>query len=323
MHTTVQPIVIAATLAIGLCAVSAGAQTSTATIRLIYPQAAGSSGDALTRLIADRMQAESGQTVVVENRAGGSGRIALIGVKTAQPDGTMLLLTQMAPMTLFPHVHKSLDYDPVKDFTPVAQVATFSFGLAVNNDIPVKTPAELLSWLKANPNKATFGGPGSGGLPHFFGLLVGRTAGIAMTFVPYKGTANSLTDLLSGQIPMVVGLASDLAPLHKDGKVRVIATCDSERFSGLPDVPTFAESGIDIVGRGWFGIYAPANTPPAIVERLNKTIVSILQSPSVRERVTALGLRPTGSSPAELAESQRVDFAKWGPIIKASRFTLD
>jgi tripartite-type tricarboxylate transporter receptor subunit TctC len=321
MNRIIRPLVLAATLASVLCAGSAGAQTST--IRLFYPQAAGSSGDALTRLIADRMQAELGQTVIVENRTGGSGRIALIGVKTAPPDGTTLLLTQMAPMTLFPHVHKSLDYDPIKDFTPVAQVATFGFGLAVGTDIPVKTPAELLSWLKANPGKATFGGPGAGGLPHFFGLLVGRAAGVEMTLVPYKGTANSLTDLLSGQIPMVVALASDLAPLHKDGKVRVVATGDRERIAELPDVPTFAESGIDIVGRGWFGIYAPPKTPPAVVERLNKAIVSVLQSPAVRERITALGLRPTGSSPAELAESQRADFEKWGPIIKASGFTLD
>lgn len=319
MKKILKPFAIAAALTVGVA--SALAQNST--MRLIYPQAAGSSGDALTRLIADRMQAETGQTVVVENRAGGSGKIALIGVKTAAPDGSMLLLTQMAPLTLFPHVHKSLDYDPVKDFTPIAQVATFAFGIAVNPDLPVRSPAELLAWLKANPDKATFGGPGAGGLPHFFGLLVGRAAGVQMTFVPYKGTANSLTDLVSGQIPMVSGLASDLAALHKDGKIRVIATSDGERFADLPDVPTFKESGIDIVGRGWFGIYGPANMPPATVERLNKTVVRILQTPAVRERVTALGLRPTGTSPVELAESQRADLAKWGPVIKASGFTLD
>jgi tripartite-type tricarboxylate transporter receptor subunit TctC len=306
-------------VAASLGAVSASAQT----VRLIYPQAPGSSGDALTRLIAERMQAETGQTVIVENRAGGSGRIALTSVKTAAPDGSMLLLTQMAPMTLFPHVHKTLDYDPVKDFTPIAQVATFTFGLAVNNDIPVRTPAELLVWLKANPGKATFGGPGAGGLPHFFGLLVGRAAGVEMTFVPYKGTANSLTDLISGQTPMVVGLASDLVQLHKDGKIRVVATGDRERFADLPDVPTFSESGIDIVGRGWFAVYAPANTPPAVVERLNRSIVGILQSPKVKERVTALGLRPTGTSAAELAAAQKADLDRWEPIIKASGFSLD
>jgi tripartite-type tricarboxylate transporter receptor subunit TctC len=322
MARILKALAVSAVLAVGLGPSPVAAQTPSTT-RLIYPQAAGSSGDALTRLIADRMQAETGQTVIVENRAGGSGRIALTSVKTAPPDGSMLLLTQMAPMTLFPHVHKSLDYDPIKDFTPIAQVATFTFGLAVNNDIPVKTPAELLAWLKANPGKATFGGPGAGGLPHFFGLLVGKAAGVEMTFVPYKGTANSLTDLVSGQIPMVVGLASDLVSLQKDGKIRVVATGDRERFADLPAVPTFAESGIDIVGRGWFGVYAPANTPPALVERLNKSIVGILQQPKVRERIVSLGLRPTGTSPSELVEAQRADLEKWGPIVKASGFTLD
>lgn len=314
---------VAAVLTIGAATAPACAQTSPPMIRFILPIAAGGGGDALARLLADRMRAEFGQTVVVENRAGGASRIGLLAVKTAAPDGATLLLTQMAPMTLFPHIHQSLDYDPVKDFTPIAQVATFEFGLAVNANVPAKTPAELVVWLKANPEKAMFGGPGSGGLPHFFGLLVGRAAGVEMTHVAYKGTAGGITDLISGQVPMMVALASDLAPLHKDGRIRVIATTDSERFSGLPDVPTFKESGIDIVGTGWFGVYAPANTPPVIVDRLNKMIVTVLRSPQVKERISALGQKPTGSSPAELAAIQRVDLDKWAPVIKASGFRLD
>lgn len=234
---------VAAALIIGAPIGLAFGQAPSQTIRIIFPLAAGSSGDALTRLLADRLQAELGRSVVVENRAGGASRIGLTGVKIAAPDGATLLLTQMAPMTLFPHIYKSLDYDPAKDFTPIAQVATFDFGLAVNVDVPAKTPAELLAWLKANPAKATFGGPGSGGLPHFFGLLVGRAAGVEMTHVAYKGTAGGLTDLMSGQVPMVVALTSDLAPLHKDGKIRVIATTDSERSPNMADVPTFKESG--------------------------------------------------------------------------------
>ncbi len=314
---------VAASLILGVETAPALSQTSSPMIRFILPLAAGGGGDGLTRLLADRMRAEFGQTVVVENRAGGASRIGLLAVKAAAPDGATLLLTQMAPMTLFPHIHQSLDYDPVKDFTPIAQVATFEFGLAVNANVPVKTPSDLVAWLKANPEKAMFGGPGSGGLPHFFGLLVGRAAGIEMTHVPYKGTANGITDLISGQVPMMMALASDLAPLHKDGRIRIVATTDKERFSGLADVPTFKESGIDIVGTGWFGVYAPANTPPAIVDRLNKMIVAILQSPQVRERITSLGLKPTGSSPAELAAIQQVDLDKWAPVIKASGFKLD
>ncbi|MDQ8731048.1 Bug family tripartite tricarboxylate transporter substrate binding protein [Bradyrhizobium sp. LHD-71] len=298
-------------------------QTSSSTIRIVFPSGAGGSGDTLARLLADRMRSELGQTVVVENRPGGAGRMGLLTVKYAPADGTTLLLTQMAPMTLLPHVHKSLDYDPVKDFAPIAQAASFSFGLAVNVDVPVSTPKELLSWLKQNPDKAMFGGPGSGGLPHFFGLLVGQAAGVEMTHVAYKGTTNVITDVLGGQLPMMVALASDLAPLHKDGKVRVIATTDQQRFSGLPDVPTFKESGIDIVGTGWFGLYAPANTSRVVIDRLNNVVVETLRSPAIREQIAVRGLKPTGTSPEELAAIQRADFGKWGPIIKASGFTLD
>ena len=323
MRSILQMLAVAAALAICNAPPTTSAQNAAVTIRFIYPNAAGSSGDALTRLIAERMRSETGQAAIVENRAGGAGRLGLYAVKGAQPDGTTLLLTQMAPMTLFPHVHRTLDYDPVKDFTPIGQVATFEFGIAVNRDIPVKTPQELLQWLKANPDKAMFGVPGNGGLPHFFGLLVGQAAGVDMVPVSYKGTAKIIADLLGGQLPMMVALASDLAPLHKDGKLRVIATSDSGRFAGLPDVPTFKESGIDIEGRGWFAIYGPAKMPTEAAARLSRTVATILQSPAVRTRITALGLKPTGTSAAELAAIQNADSGKWGPVIKASGFTLD
>lgn len=299
------------------------AQDRSQTIHLILPIAPGGSGDGLSRVLADRMRSTLGQTVIVENRAGGASRIGLTAVKLAPPDGTTLLLTQMAPMTLFPHVYKALDYDPVKDFTPISQVATFSFGLAVGNDVPAQTPAELLAWLKSHPDKATFGGPGSGGLPHFFGLLFGRAAGVDMTHVAYKGTANAITDLLGGQIPMIVALASDLAPLHKEGRLRVIATTDVERWADLPDVPTMKESGLDIAGAGWFGVYAPANTPAAVVERLNKVIVEAINTPDVQSKIRSIGLKPTGTSAQELARLQATDLAKWGPVIKAAGLTFE
>ena len=316
---------LASAAVIALCNVTAPvlAQGTPSTVRFVYPNAAGSSGDALTRLIADQLRSRFGQTAIVENKPGAGGRLGLFAVKTAQPDGATLLLTQMAPMTLSPHVQKTLEYDPVADFTPIAQAATFEFGIAVNKDIPVKSPQELLQWLKTNPDKATFGGPGSGGLPHFFGLLVGQAAGVEMTHVPYKGTANIITDLLGGQVPMMVSLASDLAPLHKDGKLRVIATSDSERFAELPDVPTFKESGIDIVGTSWYGMFAPAKTPDDVIARLNKSIVDIVKSPDFKKRQLEWGLNPTGTSTAELGKIQRDHADKWAPVVKASGFTAD
>ncbi len=313
---------------LALCACSivaqpALAQPASQTIKLIFPLAPGSNGDGLARLLADRLQTRLGQPVVVENRAGGASRVGLTNVKNAAPDGTTLLVTQMGPMTLFPSVYKTLDYDPATDFAPVSQIARFDFALAVSEQVPAKTPAELIAWLKANPDKATIGAPGSGGLPHFFGMMIGRAAGVAMTHVPYKGTAPAISDLLGNQIPMMLALASDFAELQRSGKVRVIATSDSERSSGMPDVPTFKESGLDLVGTGWYGVYAPAGTPPAIVARLNTEIVAIMTSPDIRERVTALALRPTGTSAEELRAIQQADLAKWAPIVKASGFVID
>jgi tripartite-type tricarboxylate transporter receptor subunit TctC len=225
----------------------AHAQSSN-TIRIIFPYAAGGSGDATIRLIADKMQASLNQPVVVENRTGGAGRIGVSAVKNAPPDGLTLLYTPFAAVTIYPFVYRTLDYDPFTDLRPLAQIATFDFGIAVGPGVPAKTPQELVAWLKANPGKAQFGSPGAGALPHFFGLMFGKAAGVEMTHIAYKGGTPAIADLLGGQIPMVSSTASEFLDLHQAGKVRVIGTSDIERSPGFPDVPTFKESGIDIVG---------------------------------------------------------------------------
>ena len=248
------------------------------TIRIIFPYAAGGSGDATIRLIADKMQASLNQPVVVENRTDGAGRIGVSAVKNAPPDGLTLLYTPFAAVTIYPFVYKTLEYDPFTDLRPVAQICTFDFGLAIGPSVPAKTPKELVG-LKANPDKAQFGSPGAGALPHFFGLMFGKAAGIEMTHIAYKGGTPAIADLLGGQIPMVSSTASEFLDLHQAGKLRVIATSDVERSLGFPDVPTFKESGIDIVGTSWYGMFAPAKTPDDVVARLNKAIVDAVKSP--------------------------------------------
>jgi tripartite-type tricarboxylate transporter receptor subunit TctC len=300
----------------------ANAQSSN-TIRIIFPYAAGGSGDATVRLIADKMQASLNQPVVVENRTGGAGRIGVSAVKNAPPDGLTLLYTPFAAVTIYPFVYKTLDYDPFTDLRPVAQICTFDFGLAVGPSVPAKTPKELVAWLKANPDKAQFGSPGAGALPHFFGLMFGKAAGIEMTHIAYKGGTPAIADLLGGQIPMVSSTASEFLDLHKAGKLRVIATSDVERSLGFPDVPTFKESGIDIVGTSWYGMFAPAKTPDDVVARLDKAIVSAVKSPDVAERLIGFGLNPTGTSPDELGRIQKAHAALWKPVIEASGFIAD
>jgi len=292
------------------------------TIRIIFPYAAGGSGDATIRLIADKMQASLNQPVVVENRTGGAGRIGVSAVKNAPPDGLTLLYTPFAAVTIYPFVYKTLEYDPFTDLRPVAQICTFDFGLAIGPSVPAKTPKELVG-LKANPDKAQFGSPGAGALPHFFGLMFGKAAGIEMTHIAYKGGTPAIADLLGGQIPMVSSTASEFLDLHQAGKLRVIATSDVERSLGFPDVPTFKESGIDIVGTSWYGMFAPAKTPDDVVARLNKAIVDAVKSPDVAKRLIGFGLNPTGTSPDELGRIQKAHAALWKPVIEASGFTAD
>jgi tripartite-type tricarboxylate transporter receptor subunit TctC len=293
------------------------------TIRIIFPFAPGGSGDATVRLLADKLQASLGQTILVENRTGGGGRIGVNAVKNSPPDGNTLLFTPFAAVTIYPYAYRSLDYDPFTDLAPITQVCTFDFAIAVGPDFPAKTPQELAAWLKANPTKAQYGSPGAGALPHFFGLLFGKAAGVEMTHVAYKGTPPSIADLLGGQIPMVTSTTSEFVELHKAGKIRVIATSDNERMPLLPDVPTFKESGFDIVGTGWYAMFAPAHTPADVIARLNKALVAAINLPDIKERLISYGLKPTGTSPAELAAIQKADAAKWAPIVKASGFVAD
>jgi tripartite-type tricarboxylate transporter receptor subunit TctC len=293
------------------------------TIRIIFPYAAGGTGDLPVRLVADRMQASLNQTVLVENRTGGAGRIGVSAVKNSPPDGLTLLYTPFAAVTIFPFVYRTLDYNPFTDLRPLSQLCTFDFAIAVGPDVPVKTPAELVAWLKANPSKAQFGSPGAGALPHFFGLMFGKAAGIEMTHIAYKGGAPAISDLLGGQIPIVSSTTSEFIDLHKAGKLRVIATSDVERSIGLPDVPTFKESGIDIIGTSWYAMFAPAATPDDVVARLNKAIVDAIRTPDIRERLLAVGLNPTGTTAAQLGAIQKADAAKWEPVVKASGFVAD
>lgn len=305
----------------GLFPVPIQAQIGGEPIRIVFPFAAGGSGDALARLIAEHLRGALDLPVIVENRAGAQGRIGVQAVKAAAPDGKTLLLTPVAPMSIYSHVYKSLAYDPIVDFQPISQVATFDFAIAVGPQVPAKSLRELVDWLKANPSQGSYGTPAAGTLPHFFAVQFARAAGLDLRHVGYRGSAAALTDLVGGQIPIVVTTTSDLLEQHKGGRIRVLATSNAGRSPFLPELPTFKEAGYDIQGTGWYGVFAPAKTSPDMVERLNKAIVAAVQAPVVRERLLALGLQPTGTSAGELARIQQADFALWEPAVKASGFT--
>lgn len=298
----------------------AHAQTSELPLRIVLPYAAGSVGDATARMIAESMRASLKRAVIVENRAGAAGRIGVQSVKDAPPDGSVLLFTPIATMAVFPHVYDKLGYDPVADFAPISQVATFDLAVAVGANVPSKSLAELVSWLKANPNEATYGSPAAGSLPHFFGVLFGRAANVDFRHVAYKGNTQGIIDLIGGHLPIFFTSTQDLVETHKAGRIRVLATSGTQRSSALPEVPTFTEAGYRISGEGWYGLYAPAKTPPETIAQLNAAVVSAVKSPKLKDLLTALGLVPTGTSGQDLARIQKADSDLWGPVVKASGF---
>jgi tripartite-type tricarboxylate transporter receptor subunit TctC len=308
-------------LAGAVFALPAHAQIGAEPIRIIFPFAAGGSGDALARLLAEHLRTTLNLPVIVENRTGAQGRLGVQAVKAAAPDGKTLLLTPVAPMSVYQHVYKSLAYDPIADFQPLSQIATFDFALAVGPQVPAKSLKELVDWVKANPAEGSYGIPAAGSLPHFFGVLFAKTAGLDLRHVGYRGSAAALIDLVAGQLPIVVTTTADLLEQHKAERIRVLATSDRQRSPFLPDIPTFKEAGYDIVGSGWYGVFAPAKTPPETVEKLSAALAAGVQSPPIKERLLAVGLQPTGTTAAELGSVQKADSELWAPAVKASGFT--
>ncbi|MDX2201410.1 MAG: Bug family tripartite tricarboxylate transporter substrate binding protein [Hyphomicrobiaceae bacterium] len=303
-------------------AVSCGAAAAQGdTTRIIFPFAAGGSGDALARILADQLQKATGKAAIVDNRAGAQGRLGVAAVKTAAPDGRTLLLTPIAPVAIYQHVYKNLSYDPIADLTPVSQVTTFDFAMAVGPQVKVSTVKELVEWAKKNPEQGSYGTPAAGTLPHFFAVSFGKAAGIELRHVGYRGSAVALTDLLAGQIPIMVTTTSDLIEQHKAGRIRVLATSDAKRSQFLPDVPTFREAGYAIEGVGWYGVFAPAGTPKETVAKISRIMADAVKLPEVRERLLGFALNPTGTTPEELAAIQKRDSALWEPAVKASGYS--
>jgi len=293
-------------------------------VHILVGFAAGGTADLIARVVAEKLKDTVGQPVIVENRPGAAGRIAADAVKSASPDGATIMVMPIGPMAVVPHTLKSISYDTLKDFTPIGLGATFQFALAVGPQSGAKSWSEFVAWANANPAKASYATSGAGSLPHFIGVLISREIGVDMVHIGYKGSAAYVNDLIGGQVPSAVDAVADLAELHRAGRVRILATSGAARSHALPDVPTFAELGLkNVVATGWFGFFAPANAPKAIVDALNRGINKALASPDVVERLAKIGMDPATGTPEEFAQIVASDYAKWGPIVKASGFTAD
>lgn len=282
----------------------------------------GGSADTIARQIGIAMK-DDYASVVVENKPGAAGRIALQQLKKSAPDGQTVIVLPSGPMVLFPHVYKNVGYDAVKDFTPISLLARFQFGIVSGPGSNVKTIAEMLAKAKADPASASYGTPGAGSLPHFLGVMLEQTSGTALNHVPFQGGAPANTALLGGHIGYKMDVVSETAPFHKDGKVRIIAVTGSKRDAQIPEVPTLKEQGINMDATAWFAMYGPAGMSAQTLSKLEAQVRKAVNRPEIRDQLIKLGNEPVGSSSAELAAEQKTDFARWEKPIKATGISLD
>lgn len=309
--------------ALSLGAGSAMAEDNNAPIRLIVGYAPGGALDALARAVAEKLKAELKQTVIVDNKPGANQRLAISEVKRSAPDGRTLILANDMPFTLFPHSYNNLGYDPVKDFTRIGRVANMVLAVAVGPKAPPGGMKELLAWIKAHPQEASFGTSGPGGMGQFIGSMISSSIGAPMSHVPYKGGSPALIDLAGGQIPMMIDTVLEPLEMSKGGKVRIIATTGASRLAILPNVPTLRESGIDVTVESYLGIYGPAGIPQDTVQRLSGALQTVLKSPELQARIGQLAMSAAYASPEETTRLQAAGLAKWDGPVKASGFKAD
>jgi tripartite-type tricarboxylate transporter receptor subunit TctC len=291
--------------------------------RMIVGFAPGGSSDVTARLLVDQMRGYA-STIIIDNRPGAGGRIAVETAKAGAPDGSVLLLSPASMIVLYPHLYKPLGYDPVQDLVAVTTVCAFPFVLSVGPLVPrdVSSLADFIQWCKAHPKLASYGTSGAGSMLHFAGMMLARAANFDFTHVPYKGASPALQDLLGGQLASTVGVLGIALPHIQAGNLRALAMTGATRSSFLPDVPTLTEAGFPgLEITEWQGLFVPAKTPPAVVHALNRSVRDALDTAEVKAGLVKLSFEPGGTSPEQFADIVRADIARWEPIVKASGFT--
>ncbi|WP_213958769.1 MULTISPECIES: tripartite tricarboxylate transporter substrate binding protein [unclassified Variovorax] len=293
-------------------------------ITLVVPFTSSSGSDIIARIVAPKLAARWGQPVVVDNRPGASGNLGAQQVAMAAPDGHTLLMA-INTFTMTPSIYKKLPFDPVADFAPVAPLAEASFVFAVNPGVPATDMKSLVAYAKQNPGKLNYATPGNGTPQHLAMELLKSKTGIDVVHVPYKGIAGAITDLLGGQVQMMIASLHSMRPHAEAGKLRLLAVTGQARSAFAPDVPTFKEQGIDVMDGvdAWYAVMAPARTPPELVARLNKDFVAVLNSSEVKESLGKQGLVVRTGSPGELAALVKSDMTRWKKVVTDARITLD
>ncbi len=290
-------------------------------IRLVVTFPTGGAPDTLARIFSEK--AQLGQSVVGDNKPGAGGNIGADYVAKSAADGYTIVMGTVGTHSINGSLYKKMPYDMTRDFAPISLIASAPNLLVVNNDLPVKTVPELIQYMKANPNKLSFGSPGIGTSVHVSGELFKSLTGTQMTHAPYKGRQFAIPDLIGGSIQLMFDNMPSALPMAKEGKIRALAVTTAKRSAAAPEIPTVAESLPGFEATTWFAMFAPAGTPKAVIDRLNAEALRIFKLPDVQERLQKLGLEPVLSSPEELARYQATEIVKWTKVVKESGASAD
>ena len=299
------------------------AQSLPDTARVIIGYPPGGPVDVVGRKLAERLNGRLARNVIVENRPGAAGRLAIDALKAAPADGSAILVTPGSVVTMYPHIYKDLRYDVFDDLAPVSVVAVTSFALAVGPATPsVRSLDELIVWCRANPARAQCGNAGAGSLPHFMAMLLARETSVDFTHVPYRGGLDAMQAVAGGQVSAAIATEAAALALAQAGKIRVLATTDGDRSTFFPQVPTFRELGYPgLTRREWFAAFMPARTPDDLIASAADVIRAALLEPDVRDLWQRIALSAESSTPAELRTALRTEHDFWGPVIRASGFS--
>jgi tripartite-type tricarboxylate transporter receptor subunit TctC len=287
-------------------------------VKLIVPTVAAGTVDLVTRVLANDLGAALGARFFVENRSGAGNTLGSRDAAHSDPDGYTLLMSSATGQVLSPLIYKDAGYDPLKSFVPIGAYAEGSFILVVNPATPFHSVADLVAYAKANPNKLSYGSAGSGSVPHLVAELFKSAAGIAMVHVPYRGGALSIQDVIAGNLQLTFEASSPLLPHIAGGQLRALAVLSAKRIAELPDVPSIGEAGYPtVLAASWTGLFAPAGTDAAIVQKLNAAINASLRTDATRQTLARLGNVPKGGTPQDLTDLMIADIKKWTPIVQA------
>ena len=290
-------------------------------VRVIVPYPPGDAADILARLIGPKVSERLGQPMVVENRPGASGQIGMEVLKNAAPDGYTIGVGQGGNLVVAPHTYKKIPYDPLKDFAPIAELATNYLAVVANPSVPFNTAGEMVDWAKANPGKLTLASNGEGGFPHLAFENLAIMGGFTFQHIPYKGAAQIATDVIGGQVQLGIGAYTSLSPHVISGRLRLIGVTNPVRVPNKPDLPIFADAVPGYDSRGWFGYVAPAGTPRDVIRLLNEEINRAMKLPDVADKMTAVGLIIVTESPEFFGEVIRSDYEKYGKLARDIGFT--